>query len=100
MKAIVVLCATFSLATAIAGELVSYEDGNTIRLADGACNSEKVLRQVEPKFHTLFRAASAVLEGQQFTACWHITAAGAHLIYEDGDEGFVPLRSLKPLLSI
>jgi hypothetical protein len=100
MKAIAFLCATLSMASAIAGELVSYGDGNTIRLADSACTSEKVLSQVEPEFRTQFRAASADLQGKQFTACWHITPDGAHLIYEDGDQGLVPLARLKPLLSI
>lgn len=100
MKAIAFLCASLSMASAIAAELVSYHDGNTIRLADGACTSEKVLNQVEPEFRTQLRAASANLKGKHFAACWHITPAGAHLIYEDGDEGLVPLSRLKRLLSI
>ena len=100
MKAIVFLGATISMASVIAGELVSYEDGNTIRLGDGACTSKKVLRQIESELQQHFRAASADLQGKHFTACWHITPAGAHLIYEDGDQGFVPLTHLKRLLSV
>ena len=43
-------------------------------------------------------AASAVLEGQSFAGCWRVMGNAAHLLYEDGDEGLIPLSDLKPAL--
>ncbi len=100
MKTLALVCAALIAAPAMAEEMVSYRDGNTIRLGEGDCTSELVLNQVEPALQTQFRSASVELEGQKFAACWRVTPAGAFLIYEDGDQGLVPFNSLKPLLSI
>ena len=100
MKAVTFLCATLVMAPVMAGELVAHAGRNTIRLAEGQCTSETVLRRLEPELQSQFRAASVVLEGSTFTACWRITPAGAHLVYEDGDQGLVPFNRLKPLISI
>lgn len=100
-KTIAFLCAALVLApAAMARELVSHDGDDTIRLVDDECTSETVLSKLPPEVRAQFRAASAVLQGRSFSACWHITPQGAHLIYEDGDEGLVPFDSLKPLISI
>lgn len=101
MKRIALLClAAAAVAPALATELVSYEGGNTIRLADGACTNETVLARLDPQLHNFFKAASAVVNGRSFSACWSMTPAGAHLIYEDGDQGLVRRDSLKVLLAV
>ena len=41
----------------------------------------------------------AIVEGRTFTACWRKAANVAHLLYEDGDQGIVPLADLKPDLT-
>lgn len=98
MKEVAFLCAALAVAPVMAGELVSHEGDATIRLADKECTSQPVLDQLKPELRPQFRAASAVLQGRAFDACWHITPRGAHLIYEDGDEGLVPFDALKPLI--
>jgi hypothetical protein len=40
-----------------------------------------------------------VVEGQTFTACWRVVGNAAHLLYEDGDQGIIPLAELKPEMS-
>ena len=100
MKSVALVLAALAFAPAMAGELVSHDGDDTIRLAEGECTSESVLSKLPPELRAQFRAASAVLQGRSFAACWHITPRGAHLIYEDGDEGLVPFDALKPLLSV
>lgn len=94
------LCATLAMGAAMATELVSHQDGNTIRFGEAACSNESVLNRLPPELRAQFRAASAVLDGQNFQACWRVTPAGAYLIYEDGDQGLVPFGSLRPLISV
>jgi hypothetical protein len=54
---------------------------------------------LEPQLHSQFKAATAVVQGNNFAACWRKTGAVAHLLYEDGDQGIVPMSDLKPELS-
>ncbi|HWI81063.1 hypothetical protein [Ramlibacter sp.] len=39
--------------------------------------------------------ATAQISGQAFQACWVIDGQTARLVYEDGDEGLVPLSEFK-----
>jgi hypothetical protein len=91
------LCAAaLAAAPALAGDLVARLGSDTIRLADEPCTSQSVLGLLEPQFQSAYKAASAVVQGQTFSACWRTAGQAVHLVYEDGDQGFVPLAELKP----
>jgi len=91
------LCATalFAAAPAFADELVAVNGKDEVHLSDQQCSSEQVLARLSPRWHTLLRDASAVVEGQSFKACWIVDGDSAHLLYEDGDQGLVPLSDFK-----
>jgi len=95
----IVLCAALATAPAMAGDLVARNGGDSVRLGDAPCTSELVLGLLEPRLQAKYKAASAVVKGQTFTACWRKTGNVAHLLYEDGDQGIVPMAELKPELS-
>jgi hypothetical protein len=98
MKALVI-CAAFAsvaVAPAFAQELVARQGDDSVRLSDGACKSELVLGRIDPGSAGQYRAASAVFQGQRFTACWRMVGNAAHLVYEDGDQGIIPITELKP----
>ncbi len=98
IKTIASLCATLVLATPVlATDLVASEGSDSVRLAETACTNSTVLERAEPEIRPYLRAATAELQGRNFLACWRPTAEGAHLIYEDGDQGLVPLNNLRPL---
>ena len=102
MKAVVIcaaLAAAFATAPSFAQELVARQGDDSVRLSENACNSELVLRRLEPGSAGEYKAASAVFQGQRFTACWRIMGNVAHLVYEDGDQGIIPAAELKPDLT-
>jgi hypothetical protein len=35
------------------------------------------------------------VQGQSFKACWLVDGSDAHLLYEDGDQGLIPLSEFK-----
>ena len=79
----------------------SVESGdNSIRVTDRACTSEPVLKQLDPAAQSESRAAFFVLEGNRVMAFWRPTPGAAHRLYEYGDQGLVPLSSLRMLLSV
>lgn len=99
MKSVLVLCAALAASTVFAESLVARNGNDSVRLVDGPCTSELVLGRLQPQMHGQYKAASAVVEGQNFVACWRVVGNSAHLLYEDGDQGIIPLAELKPELS-
>ena len=101
MKA-VVFCAAlaaFAAAPAFAQELVARQGDDSVRLSESSCSSQLVLRRLDPAAAGEYKAASAVFQGQRYTACWRIMGNVAHLVYEDGDQGIIPVLELKPDLT-
>ena len=91
-----ILCAALAVAPAFANDLVAYSGGDSVHLSDSPCRNVQVLGTLPAEMHADLRAAAAVLKGQAFTGCWRVIGNTAHLLYEDGDEGLIPLSDLKP----
>jgi hypothetical protein len=90
------LCAAALLAApAMADELVASNGNDSVRLSDGPCTSQQVLDQLDPSLRPAMHDASAVVQGQTFKACWVVHGDAAHLLYEDGDQGLIPLSDFK-----
>ncbi|MDB5874774.1 MAG: hypothetical protein JWQ07_4216 [Ramlibacter sp.] len=91
------LCAAALLAApAMADEMVASNGTDQVRLSDSPCTSEQVLSRIRPNFRSAMRSATAVVQGQSFKACWIANGDAAHLLYEDGDQGEIPLSDFKP----
>lgn len=95
-----VLALPLALPPAFADSLVARDGGNLVRLIDGPCQSEQILTKLLPHMQGQFKAASVVLQGETFSACWRVQGNAAHLLYEDGDQGLIPLADLKPELTV
>jgi len=91
------LCAAavFAATPALADELVASNGQDSVRLTDQPCSNEQVLKQLTPKFRDAMKDASATVGGQPFRACWIVDGDSAHLLYEDGDQGLIPLADFK-----
>lgn len=96
MKAVIAVCAALALAPAFAENLVARQGDDSVRLADTPCQAREVLVRIEPDAHKEYKSATAQLQGQRFVACWREMGNVAHLVYEDGDQGIIPMIELKP----
>ncbi|MGE4239353.1 hypothetical protein [Ramlibacter sp.] len=98
----ILLCAALAataLAPAFADELVARQGNDSVRLAEQPCTSEQVLGQLPTGLREDYKAASATVDGRSYRACWRPMGGAAHLLYEDGDQGLIPLSDLKPELA-
>jgi hypothetical protein len=95
MKFALLCAAALAAAPVMADELVASNGQDSVRLSDKPCSSETVLQQLTPKFREMMKEANAVVGGQQFRACWIVDGDAAHLLYEDGDQGLIPLADFK-----
>ena len=99
MRLALLCAAALAAAPALAGDLVARQGGDSVHLAEAPCTSTQVLVRLEPSQHSQYKAATAVVQGHTFSACWRMMGNVAHLLYEDGDQGIVPLANLKPELT-
>jgi hypothetical protein len=95
---IAILCAALLAAPAFADDLVARHGSDTVRLANSPCASAQVLEAVPVQMRDELHAASAQLQGQSFSGCWRMLGNAVHVLYEDGDQGLIPLTDLKPEL--
>ena len=99
MRTLLICAALAVAAPAFAQDLVARQGNDSVRLGDAPCKSELVLGRLQPQQKEEYKSASAVLDGQTFQACWRPMGSAAHLMYEDGDQGLIPLQDLKPDLT-
>jgi hypothetical protein len=92
------LALTYFTPAAHAGDLVARQGDDSVRLHDTACTSAAVLARLDADQVREFRAADARFQGQDFVACWRLMGNVAFLVYEDGDQGVIPVQELKPAL--
>lgn len=93
------LCAAVAAAPVFAQDLIARQGGDSVRLSESPCTSDVVLQQLPAHVRADFKTASAVVEGKTFQACWRQAGEAAVLLYEDGDQGVIPMTELKPELS-
>lgn len=76
-------------------DLVFRQGNDSVRLTEADCTHAKV-RELLPAGHASeFRAARAQVQGAPFAACWVKVGEVAFVIYEDGDQGAIPVEMLK-----
>jgi hypothetical protein len=91
MKYVLLCAAALLAAPAMAEEVVASNGADSVRLSDAQCSSQTILQQVDVAMRDRLKDATATIGGQQFKGCWIVDGQVAHLVYEDGDEGLVPL---------
>jgi len=98
MKLLGVLIAAAALAactTVQSGELRASNGRDAVWITDKPCTSAAVLARVAPQWRERLREARARWNGDEYRACWIVNGSDAHLLYEDGDQGIVPLADFK-----
>jgi len=91
------LCAAAALVAVPvwAVEVVASNGDDSVRLTDQPCTIPTVLNRLPPNVRVLVHDAVATVQGESFKACWVIEGDAAHLLYEDGDQGLVPLTDFR-----
>lgn len=86
-----VLAISLIASTAFASqEMVARQGNDEVRIYDKKCETASVLRHIPEANRAQFRKAMATIGGKRWYACYVIMQGGAYLVYEDGDQGFVP----------
>lgn len=76
------------------------QGNDSVRLTEAPCTNAAVLALLKPEAVEHFRAASAVFNGQHFEACWRVSEGVVFLVYEDGDQGVIPVGALHQIKEV
>jgi hypothetical protein len=76
--------------------LITSNGQDSVRLYDTPCVNLAVLAHIHARYHDQMLRADAIVGGKPFDACWIVDGDSAHLMYEDGDQGLIPLTDFKP----
>lgn len=85
-----------AFATTAHADMIASNGNDRVRLTDKPCTTAKVLEMINPILHSRVRQASATVGAKSYLACWMVLGEHAALLYEDGDQGRIPLRDFKP----
>lgn len=68
-----------------------------VRLHDSACVSAETLARIPAAARDQFSKAQGMHQGQLYFGCWREVGNVVHILWEDGDEGVIPVGILKLL---
>lgn len=83
--------------SAARADAIATNGADWVRLTAAMCTSPQIVTAITAagKHPDLFRAAAAHVGGKDYAVCWTPAPGGALLLYEDGDQGLIPLADLK-----
>jgi hypothetical protein len=89
------LCLAALAPPSIAGDLVTRNGGDSVRLTQEAC-PVNVLQLLPQGTRGHYRKALVVFEGKEHIACFAVLGNGmVHLAYNDGDQGLIPVGAFR-----
>ena len=89
----ILLAALLCVGPAFAGSYVyEHSPGNAVHLSDVACKHAVILAMVMDEFKDKFRKGRATVNGREYALCWIEAEDRAFMIYEDADQGVLPMR--------
>jgi hypothetical protein len=97
MKRLLIAALALAAGAAVAIPVARTEDGSAVvKLYRSECPAE-ILAMVHEDYRDEMRKAVGEIRGQHFTGCWYGQKinGGFPLIWQDGEQGFVPAAALK-----
>jgi hypothetical protein len=83
-----------------AQDRIARQGADSVTITDRPCGQKDILGTIGERVGSEFLAAHGRFGGKDYRACWRPLGPSAHIVYEDGDQGIVPLADFKPVLSI
>jgi hypothetical protein len=72
-------------------DLMASSGKDYVQLHETVCSSPEVLKRIDPSIHALLKAGTAEVGGTKYALCWYPFQNHIALMYDDGDQGLVPM---------
>lgn len=90
-----ILAALLAASPAFAGDRVAKVGDDRIVLMDKPCPYASVLRHIKEEYRARFKKADTRIGGKRYFACYVVVDDLVMMVYEDGDQGIVPMSEFK-----
>jgi hypothetical protein len=94
MRNFIVAAALVAAGTSFASQTARLGD-DWIRIFDSPCVSAETMMRIPPAMRDQFRKVQARIGGQTFFGCYVFRNDAVYVIYDDGDQGVIPLSAFK-----
>ena len=95
-----VLFASFTAAASSTVMRMDDGQGHYVRLFATPCNNDMVLARTPPNFRPRMQAGETKIDGKLYGMCWTALPDGTvGIVYEDGDQGRLPIQAFKVEIS-
>lgn len=91
----IVCAALLCAAPAFAQQMVFKHGDNAVRIMDKPCVVASVLMHIPEPSRQAYRKADTKIDGQRYFACWRLVGDKVHIVYEDSDQGLIPVSDFK-----
>ena len=91
---------TASAAKPPTDELEVRSGDTVVRISSKPCTSKIVIEMLKPEVVKQFRQAELRNVGKPTKGCWTMDSTGVFIILENGDQGYIPPESFKPVQTI
>lgn len=97
MRALVLIL-LLTTSFAVAGERVARQGDDEVHVFDSPCVSIETLNRMQESDRAGWNKVQGRFGGQRYFGCWRpLGDASIGILWEDGDQGVIPLQELKPV---
>jgi hypothetical protein len=100
-KFLLSVVAAFALFTAEAAgpvDFIARQGSDSVIIhTTSACSNEKIIARAPERFRDSLVSAKGHFQGKDFDACAFPYGESVYVLYDDGDNGMIPMSEFKPL---
>jgi hypothetical protein len=86
---------------ALAETRVLRQGNDEVRVFDGPCVSAETIGRIPENEREGWKKVQGYINGQRYFGCWRpLDEAFVYILWEDGDQGLIPLTELKPVIEV
>jgi hypothetical protein len=93
---VLALILLFLAPMALAGQRVASEGDDEVRIFDTPCVSMETIARIPEANREGWGKVQGRVQGQRFFGCWRALGEAIYILWEDGDQGIMPLQEFHP----
>lgn len=101
MKKPLLLLALIAAIPCLAAERIARQGDDEVHVFDSPCVSAQTIARIPENAREGWGKVQGRYQGERFFGCWRpMGDAAVFILWEDGDQGIIPLQELKPALEV
>jgi hypothetical protein len=100
MKKLILLLVLLVATGCLAGERVARQGDDEVHVFDSPCVSAQTIIRIPENAREGWGKMQGRYQGERFFGCWRALGDNILILWEDGDQGLLPVQDFKPVLEV